>query len=464
MEQVASMGGAGAKSGFTPQVGFKEKIGYSLGDMAGNFVYQSVLLLLGFYYTEVYGLNPTTVAGIFLTVRIVDAVTDPIMGALVDRTKTRWGKYRPYLLFLCVPYAIASVLVFTVPDFGPQAKVVYAYVTYSVLMVLFTATNIPYGAMTGALTSNPEERASINATRFMFATGGGLVITSMVLPMTEVLGNNPAEGYRYAMMIMAALSVVLFLICFATTKERVQPVVSEQASLLSDLSLIWKNDQFRWLSLATFAMVTTQTIKNTTQMFYITTYVENAEAMVALFMSLWMVGGMIGSQLATKVLERTCKKQAYINLLLVCALMSGVSYVAGNNNIAVIMGIQFFVGFFNQMIAPIWFTFTADATDYGESKFHRRIDGLTVSFTLFALKVGLSVGGAIAMAMLGNYGYISGGVEQSPEAVEGVLTVFSIIPAIGFLLTALVVSQFKMNSKTIAETAAKLEVIRAAKA
>lgn len=463
MEQTLKAGQV-SSPGYTPVVGLKEKIGYGLGDTAGNFVYTSALLLLGFFYTEIYGLNPTTVASIFLFVRIIDAITDPIMGAIVDRTSTRWGKYRPYLLFLSVPYAVSSVLVFTVPDLGPQAKVIYAYVTYSVLMVLFTATNIPYGAMTGVMTSNPEERASINSTRFMFATGGGLLITSIALPMTEILADNPADGYRNAMTIMAVLSVALFLFCFSTTKERVQPVKAEKTSFISDLSIILKNDQFLWVALATIVMVTTQTVKNTMQMYYITAYVENAAAMTALFLSIWMVGGMIGAQMATKVLDRMCKKQAYITLLFVCAAMSAVSYIAGNNNIALIMAIQFLVGFFNQMIAPIWFTFTADATDYGELKFRRRIDGLSVSFTIFSLKIGLSVGGAIAMALLGSYGYVSGGTEQSPEAISGILTVFSIVPAIGFLLTALVVSQFKMNSKTIAETADKLKQIRAKEA
>lgn len=463
MEQTLKAGQV-SSPGYTPVVGLKEKIGYGLGDTAGNFVYTSALLLLGFFYTEIYGLNPTTVASIFLFVRIIDAITDPIMGAIVDRTNTRWGKYRPYLLFLSVPYAVSSVLVFTVPDLGPQAKVIYAYVTYSVLMVLFTATNIPYGAMTGVMTSNPEERASINSTRFMFATGGGLLITSIALPMTEILADNPADGYRNAMTIMAVLSVALFLFCFSTTKERVQPVKAEKTSFISDLSIILKNDQFLWVALATIVMVTTQTVKNTMQMYYITAYVENAAAMTALFLSIWMVGGMIGAQMATKVLDRMCKKQAYITLLFVSAAMSAVSYIAGNNNIALIMAIQFLVGFFNQMIAPIWFTFTADATDYGELKFRRRIDGLSVSFTIFSLKIGLSVGGAIAMALLGSYGYVSGGTEQSPEAISGILTVFSIVPAIGFLLTALVVSQFKMNSKTIAETADKLKQIRAKEA
>ncbi|MCT4590435.1 MAG: MFS transporter [Carboxylicivirga sp.] len=444
------------------QVGLIEKIGYGLGDTAGNFVYQSVLLLLGFFYTEVYGLNATTVASIFLVVRIVDAVTDPLMGALVDRTNTKWGKYRPYLLILCVPYAIASVLVFTVPNFGPQGKVIYAYATYITLMLLFTATNIPYGSLTGVMTSDPEERASINATRFMFATGGGLIVTSLVLPLTD-LWDNPATGYRNAMLLMALLSIILFVICFATTKERVKGIngKDEKQSVLKDLLLVVKNDQYRLVALATLLMVAAQTIKNTTQLYYITIYVEDAVKYSALFLSIWMIGGMIGAQLASKLLDVMDKRKAYILLLYICAGASAASYFIGASNIILILILQFFVGFFNQMIAPIWFTFTADSVDYGELKFKRRIDGLTLSFTLFALKLGLSVGGAIAMTVMGYYGYKSGGVEQTVQATQGILFVFAIVPAIVFVATALVVGLFKLNSKTINENALKLEEIRA---
>ena len=443
------------------EVGLVEKIGYGLGDTAGNFVYQSVLLLLGFFYTEIYGLNATTVASIFLVVRIVDAVTDPLMGALVDRTNTKWGKYRPYLIILCVPYALASVLVFTVPNFGPEGKVIYAYATYITLMLLFTATNIPYGSLTGVMTSDPEERASINATRFMFATGGGLIVTSLVLPLTK-LWDNPAVGYRNAMILMALLSIVLFVICFATTKERVKGIngKEEKQSVLKDLLQVLKNDQYRLVALATLLMVTAQTIKNTTQLYYISIYVEGAENYSALFLSVWMVGGMIGAQLASKLLNVMDKKRAYVMLLYISAGVSALSWFMGNSNIVLIMVLQFFVGFFNQMIAPIWFTFTADSVDYGELKFKRRIDGLTLSFTLFALKLGLSVGGAIAMTVMGFYGYKSGGVQQSTQATAGILFVFSIVPAIVFVATALVVGLFKLNSKTISENALKLETLR----
>ncbi|MBI9063890.1 MAG: MFS transporter, partial [Marinilabiliaceae bacterium] len=356
----------------------------------------------------------------------------------------------------------ASVLVFTVPDFGPEGKVIYAYATYITLMLLFTATNIPYGSLTGVMTSDPGERASINATRFMFATGGGLIVTSLVLPMTK-LWENPAIGYRNAMILMALLSVVLFVICFATTKERVKGVEVKgvKRSILKDLVLVFKNDQYRLVALATLLMVSAQTIKNTTQLYYITIYVEDAVKYSALFLSIWMVGGMIGAQLASKVLELMDKKRAYVLLLYICAGLSALSWGTGNSNIVLILILQFFVGFFNQMIAPIWFTFTADSVDYGELRFKRRMDGLTLSFTLFALKLGLSVGGAIALTIMGYYGYKSGGVGQSEEAIQGILFVFSIVPAIAFIATAIVVSFFKLNSKVINENALKLETLRA---
>lgn len=450
------------KSVNSNQVGLWEKIGYGLGDTAGNFVYQSVLLLLGFFYTEVYGLDTATVASIFLVVRIVDAITDPLMGALVDRTNTKWGKYRPYLIILCVPYAIASVLVFTVPDLGPEGKEIYAYSTYITLMLLFTAINIPYGAMTGVMTSDPKERASINATRFMFATGGGLIVTSLVLPITK-FWEDPSIGYRNAMMLMGVLSIILFVICFVTTKERVKGVElkKRKSSVLKDLLFVIKNDQYRLVALATLLMVTAQTVKNTTQLYYITIYVEDAVKYSALFLSIWMIGGMIGAQLAAKLLQYVDKKRAYILLLYICALASSASWFLGRNSIIAIMVLQFFVGFFNQMIAPIWFTYTADAVDYGELKFKRRIDGLTLSFTLFSLKLGLSIGGAIALTIMGYYGYKSGGVVQSENAIQGILLVFSIVPAILFVVTALVVGLFKLNNKTIKENALKLRELRA---
>ncbi|WP_252177671.1 MFS transporter [Endozoicomonas sp. 4G] len=443
-----------------------EKIGYSLGDMAGNFVYASVTILLGFFYTNIYGLDAATVASIFLVVRIFDAVNDPLVGYFVDRTKSRWGQCRPWILFACIPYAISSVLVFTVPDFGETAKVIYAYATYAVLMTLFTATNIPYGALTSKMTADPSERESLNSMRFMFATGGGLIITSCALPLAEWFSDDPAIGYKYAMAVMAVISVVMFFITFFTTKERVvvEADRAESINIKESLGLLWKNKEFVLLAITTFVMVSSQIAKGTVQMFYINDYVIGGAKYVTYFLSAWMVGGMIGANLSSKLLTFMCKKKAWIMLQIVSAVLSMAAIIIGNTSIYLIIGLSFLVGFSNQMIAPIWFTYCSDTQDYSELQFGKRQDGLAISFVLFALKMGLSVGGAVAMWALSLYGYESGGVKQSQEAIEGILYTFSIVPAIGFILTAVLIARFKLNSKTIGENAEKIKQIRARKA
>ena len=430
--------------------------------MAGNFVYQSVVLLLAYYYTDVFGLSAATVAGIFLFVRIFDAVTDPLMGLIVDRTNSRWGKYRPFLLFLCVPYAIMSVVVFTVPDLDIAGKTVYAYISYAVLMLFFTATNIPYFALGSVMTADPKERVSLNSYRFVAATGGGLIVTAGLVPLADFLGHgDKAVGYKLAMMVMAALSVVLFLICFASTKERVEPANSGSKDIKNDIFQVLKNDQWCLLGLAVFVMVTAQTIKATTGIYYLTYYAEDAATMVSVFLSLWMIGGMLGSALANKLTLIMCKKRAWVMLCLISAALSALTYWIAPGWIGAILVMQFFVGFFNQMMAPLIFSTMAEVTDYGELQNKRRLDGLISSFTLFSLKVGLAVGGAAATYLLAHYGYQSGGVEQTAETVSGILVIFTLVPAMGFVITALILQRMKLSSLVVEQNARELQALRA---
>ncbi|MGS2722647.1 glycoside-pentoside-hexuronide (GPH):cation symporter [Porticoccus sp. GXU_MW_L64] len=439
----------------------KEKVGFSLGDMAGNFVYQSVVLLLAYYYTDVFGLDATTVTAIFLFVRIFDAVTDPLMGALVDRTQTRWGKYRPFLLWLCVPYAVASVLVFTVPDLEQQGKTIYAYATYALLMLLFTATNIPYFSLGSVMTADPAERVSLNSYRFAAATAGGLIIAACVLPLTDILGGgDKAVGYRQAMMVMAALSVVLFLICFASTRERVVPASSGKKNFANDCKQVFANDQWRLLGLAVLLVVVSQTLKGTMFAYYINYYAADAGITLSVFLSVWMVGGILGSALSNSVTKVICKRNAWVMLCFISAVLSVLTYFVSGSAMIAILVVQFFVGFFNQMMAPLIFSSMADVTDYGELKYKRRLDGLISSFTIFSLKIGLAIGGALATYLLATYGYQSGGVEQADEAISGILFIFTVIPAVGFVLTALVLQRMRLTSAVVSENARQLEQLR----
>ncbi|MDP5205902.1 glycoside-pentoside-hexuronide (GPH):cation symporter, partial [Alishewanella sp. SMS9] len=197
----------------------KEKIAYGLGDTASNIIFQTVMLFLTFFYTDIFGISPAIVGSMFLLVRIIDAVTDPLMGALADNTKSRHGKYRPYLLWLALPFAFCSVLAFTTPDFSENGKVWYAFATYTLLMLAYTAINIPYSALGGVLTADPNERVSVQTYRFIFGMLGGLLVTACTLPLVEYFGQgDQARGYQWTIAAMSLLGMILFLLCFAGTR------------------------------------------------------------------------------------------------------------------------------------------------------------------------------------------------------------------------------------------------------
>jgi len=263
------------------------------------------------------------------------------------------------------------------------------------------------------------------------------------------------------MMVMAVLSVVLFMICFSSTTERVKPVNTGSSDFKSDIKQVFKNDQWRLLGLAVLVLVSAQTIKATSGIYYLTYYADNAATMVSLFLSLWMIGGMLGSALANRLTKAMCKKRAWVFLCMISALLSFGTYFIYPSQITLILISQFFVGFFNQMMAPLIFSTMAEVTDYGELKNKRRLDGLISSFTLFSLKVGLAIGGASATYLLSVYGYQSGGVTQSEETISGILTIFTLVPAIGFVITGVIIDQMKLDGKTVEKNATLLHSLRA---
>ena len=439
-----------------------EKAGFSLGDMAGNFVYQSVVLLLAFFYTDIAGLRPEVVTLIFLAVRVFDAVTDPVMGAIVDRTQTRWGKYRPYLLWLCVPYAISSVLVFTVPDLSEPGKEVYALISYAVLMMLFTATNIPYFSLGSVITADPQERVSFNSYRFVAATGGGLLVTALLVPLADYFGgDDKAMGYQTAMLMMAGLSIVLFLACFWSTTERIQIQAEKKLSLKEQLSSVIANDQWRWLGAIVLVLVTAQTIKATAAAYYIHHYVEDAKSYLSVFLSVWMIGGMLGSAVSAPLARRFCKRRLWETLCFVSAGLSLATYSISPNLLWAIVGMNFVVGFANQMMAPLIFSTMADVVDYGELTLGRRQDGLVSSFTIFSLKVGLAVGGSMVTYLLAIAGYESGGIVQSNDVAHRILVVFTLVPAVGFVAAGFLVRQLSLTSAVVKANADALQERRA---
>jgi len=434
----------------------KEKIAYGLGDTASNIIFQTVMMFLLIYYTDVVGISPAVVGTIFLVVRIFDAVTDPLMGALADRTKTKWGQFRPYLLWLALPFGLVSVLAFTVFDLSDNGKIVYTFFSYALLMMVYTAINIPYSALGGVLTSDPKERVSVQSYRFVFGMLGGLLVAAFTLPLVEYFGaGDQAKGYQQTMIAMSILGIILFLVCFSGTKERVSPPKEQQSSFKEDLSSLWQNDQWRILCFAGLLLLSGQVLRGTLAVYYVK-YFLNQEALITQFMTLGMVGSILGCALAQPLAKRVCKIKAYIVLQSIAAFICIASYFVAEDQMILAFSLFFFWSFFLQMATPLLWAKMADTIDYGHWKTGIRITGMVYSAVVFFIKLGVAIGGALAGWLLAYYGY-QADVEQTDSAKQGILLSFTVFPAVGSILVAWVMRWYTLDNIKVAKIHAELK-------
>ena len=439
-------------------VSVREKIAYGLGDTASNIVFQTVMTFLAFFYTDIFGISPAIVGTLFLVVRIFDAVTDPLMGALTDRTTSKYGKFRPYLLWLALPFGIISVLAFTTPELSESGKIIYAFVTYGLLMAAYTAINIPYSALGGVLTADPKERVSIQSYRFVCAMIGGLLVTAFTLPLVELLGNgDQAKGYQLTIGAMSILGVILFLLCFLGTKERVAPPVEQKSSIKNDMQSLWKNDQWRILCIAAFFLLTGLVLRSTLAIYYVK-YFLGREDLITMFVTLGSIGAILGCTLSQFVAKRMCKIKAYIYLQLIAGSIAASSVFIKADQLELAFIMFFLWSFFLQIATPLLWAKMADTVDYGQWKTGIRITGLVYSSVVFFIKMGLAVGGAIAGWLLAYYGY-QADVVQSKETLNGLLLSFTIYPAIGSLIVAFIMRWYTLDNEKVEHIQKEMQTI-----
>lgn len=433
----------------------REKIAYGLGDTASNIVFQTVMLFLAFFYTDIFGISAATVGTMFLVVRLIDAVTDPMMGLITDKTRSRHGQFRPYLLWLVIPFAVASVMAFTTPDFGPTGKVIYAYVTYTLLMLAYTAINIPYSALGGVLSSDPNERVSVQSYRFVFGMLGGLLVTLFTLPLVDWFGQGDrASGYQLTIAVMSILGVILFLLCFAGTKERVATPTDQHLTLTSGLRTLWKNEAWRTLAIAAVLLLIGIAIKNTLAIYYVKYYLLR-EDLITAFISLGMIGNILGCAVANPLTRRVDKVKAYRALQYIAAAVCVAAFWVPADQIALAFTLYFLWGFFLQMATPMLWAKIADVVDFGQQQSGIRATGLVYSSVVFFIKVGIAIGGAIAGWWLALYGY-QADQPQSAEAQLGILIAFTVLPAIASLLVAWVMRGYTLTQQRVVKIAQDL--------
>ncbi len=434
-----------------------EKIGYGLGDFGSNVVFQTILILLPAFYTDVFGLAPAAMGTMFLAVRLLDTVTDPIMGMVADNTNTKWGKFRPYLLWFAIPFSVVFVFTFITPDFSENGKLAYAYLTYAALMVLYTVVNIPYCALGGVITSDSQERVSANSYRFFIATSAGVLISYFAPDLIEYFGNgNEQDGYPYAMSVFGVLAILAFFGCFALTKERVKQVASTKGSLSVDFKTLLKNDQWLVVALLFLVLLVPIVLRGASQVYYVKWFIGDAE-LIAAFLTTGTFCQMIGAGFASSLTKKLGKVPAYILVQSIIVVGSIALYFVSSSDLYAIFILFGVVNFFVQMGAPILFTMAADTVEYGELKTGRRVTGLVFSGALFALKLGVAVGGWLIGLILAYYGYDGKAEAQSPEAIQGIVLSLTLFPAIGHFLLIPIVSFYKLNKKRCDEIRAELD-------
>ncbi|WP_224652303.1 glycoside-pentoside-hexuronide (GPH):cation symporter [Pectobacterium versatile] len=436
----------------------KEKIGYGMGDAGCNMIGGAIMLFLSYFYTDIYGLSPALVGTLLLSIRVIDAVTDPIMGAIADRTQSRWGRFRPYLLWVCVPYVLFSVLMFTTPDWSYNGKVIYAFVTYFLMSLTYTAINIPYCSLGGVITADPHERVSCQSYRFIMVGIATLILSSTLLPMAEWFGGeDKARGYQMSMGVMAVIALFMFLFCFATVQERIKPAIPTNDALKADLRDVWKNDQWPRILLLTLCNVCPGFIRMAATMYYVTWVMEKSVSFASLFISLGVVGMMFGSALAKPLTDRFCKLKVFFWVNIALAIFSSTFYFFNPHLTSFILVMYFLLNVLHQIPSPLHWSLMADVDDYGEWKTGKRITGISFSGNLFFLKVGLAIAGAMVGFLLSYYGYDANAPQQNAEAMNGIIMLFTLIPGVGYLITAGVVRLLKVDRQLMQQIQIDLE-------
>ncbi len=459
-------------------VSIKEKLGFSIGEYSSSIVWQTLMFFLPIFYTDTFGLTASAVALMFGVVRIFDAFTDPVMGIIADRTETRWGKFRPFILWLAIPYGLGTVLMFTTPDLVGQEKIVYAYVTYSAMMIIYTAIMIPFNSLIGVISPNPDERTSVSSYKFVFAYAAGFSVQLLIIPLVNRLGaGNDAKGYQLTMAIFAVISVIFFIISFLSVKERVKPDTDQVNNIKNDLKDLLNNRPWIILFFISLATLIYVAIRSADIAYFFKYYVKYEEVIETIkatgadniwtkihaalynmgtFMAVGTVFVLLGVLPTKKISARIGKRKLYIWCMFIITVSSAAFYFAGPEDIILIYIAQIIFSLASGPTMPLLWSMLADTADYSQWKNGRRATGLVYSAATFAQKAGFGLGGVIVMGILSWFGFVAN-MDQSNFSILGIRLSMSVVPAAVALIGAILLFFYKLDDKTVKQIEADLD-------
>lgn len=453
---------------------FREKVAYGFGDLASVLYWQTFMLYFTYFYTDVFVIPAAIAANMFLISRIWDGVNDPLMGIIADRTRTRWGKFRPYLLWLCVPFAAVGVLTFTVPNFGTTGKIVWAYATFILIMMLYTTINIPYTALLGVISPNSKERTTVSSVKFLFAFAAGIIVSATLLPMVKLLGKgNEAAGWQRSFVVYGVAAVIFFLIAFKGTRERVQPPKTQKSSVGKDIYELVTNGPWLILLAVTITFILFVAVRSSVTVHYfkyaigpqeltlpfMEKRVFSFEALVSAFNTVGQIASLIGVVLVSWFARLAGKKKAFLILFLVAIFSTAAFYFLSAEQLILIFILQIIGSMSGGPLSVLLWAMYADTADYAEWKWGRRATGLVFSASTMSQKFGWAIGAYVTLMLMSQVGFKANQI-QSPDSLKGLILLFSLIPAgLGFLSIILSLI-YPLNEKKVEQIVSDLETRR----
>ncbi|KQX01680.1 cation transporter [Massilia sp. Root418] len=440
---------------------WREKFSYGIADMGFNFYWTNIATFLLFFYTDVFGISAAAAASMLFMIKIVNAFTDPLIGALADRTTTRFGKFRPYLVWMALPLGTAAVLTYTTPDLDHDGKIAWAYGTYLLMMVCYTAINIPYNALSGVMSGDPQERSTINGLRFIFAFAGSTLVTAATPFLVRLLGGGDDErGWQLTMLAWGLAASALFALTFFNTRERIAPAATQKSNVAQDIRDLARNGPWLVLFFLALIIMITITLRTSTAVYYFKYYVGRPELM-ATFVPAYMMAAAAGASLTPLMTRHVDKKKLLIILMGCTTVLSSAFFFVGKDQVWLMYALQIALGFVLGPKSPLAFSMYADTADYNEWRTGRRATAMTFAAATFSQKLGTALAVAVIGSLFTALGYVPN-AAQSTGSQAGIVWLMSLIPAFFAGLAVAVMFFYNLDKQKLALIQSELAVRKAA--
>jgi GPH family glycoside/pentoside/hexuronide:cation symporter len=452
---------AAGESTRTSDPSWVEKISFGVGDMGYNFYWANIATYLMIFYTDVFGISPAAAGTMLFVIKVFNSFTDPMIGAVADRTSTRFGKFRPYLLWMALPLAVAGVLTYSTPNLSHEGKLMWAYGTALSLMVLYSGSNIPYNALSGVMSDDPQQRSAINGLRFFCAFSGGMVVTGASPFLVKWFGGgNDRLGWPLTMVFWGTAASGLFLLTFWNTRERIAPRPAQKTNVGQDIKDLAHNGPWMVLFCLALVIMMTITLRNATAAYYFK-YVVGRPKLVAAFVPAFMAAAAVGAAL-TPVLTRFFDKRRLLMLLMsATGVLSVAFFFIPKDQIAWMFALQIALGLVLGPKSPLAFAMYADTADYNEWRTGRRATAMTFAAATFSQKLGTALAAAVMGWVFTALGYVAN-TAQTPESKRGIVLMISFIPAAFAFLAVAVMLFYKLDNQQMAEIRVELARRKAA--